>query len=436
MTDQTCQHMINYHSHCLCLRYIPYSVILFQPFMSNPRALQNRFIMSIVNYLLAPAIATIATNQSCFYYLFNLHAPVTSLTTINVCETFYIDPTNPSETSCLSSTATKFSTLFYPQFQYSYACGSALLVTYIPVLMYTYIAAGFIAPLGRYFLALNPILLRPFSIVHDIFFVEPRSTETKLQQENEIRNGIIRVRGPGVVVTLVLHSTVLLTFGMACPILGIAVAVTIINDSIVWKLLVGRYLIMVAFIRQIFMSSTDMVAWNNPIHAETIDSNELKGMFVGSPNTNLNRPNHDAGPNRDSHGMQPTSHTKPNIIFDLELMELDNKDAWRGLFCCCFLSVWTVVIFWALLFFDMVGDIYTDDSAMACTLCYGVLLSFVLYGYSYIIKRHDRYNVFKKFTDKFCERIHLDEILRNRNMLNEGATGTNDRSTAENASKQ
>lgn len=324
--------------------------------------------MSIVNYVIAPAIATLATNQSCFYFVFNLHSPVTSSSTISVCDVFYVDITNPTQTVCASSVATTFTTSFYPQFQYSYACGSALLVTYIPVLMYTYIAAGFIAPIGRYFLAMNPSYLKPLSIVHDIFFVESRTTETIFQRENEIRNGIIRVRGRGVVVTLLLHSTVLLTFGIACPILGIAVAVTILNDTVIWKLLVGRYLIMIAFIRQIIQ-----------VHASK----------------------------------RPTQYAMDNTtITDLEIMERDNQDAWRGLFSCFVLAIWVVVIFWSLLFFDMIGDIYTDNEAMATTLCYGLSIPVMILLYKYaMMGSWSSFNFMSTVTEKYLDEIGLDRVL-------------------------
>jgi len=56
------------------------------------------------------------------------------------------------ELCCKVEATTTFTNFSTPAFEYSYACGAALIVTYVPVLLYSYIAYGLVAPLARFVL--------------------------------------------------------------------------------------------------------------------------------------------------------------------------------------------------------------------------------------------------------------------------------------------
>ena len=47
------------------------------------------------------------------------------------------------------------------------------------------------------------------------------------------------------IVSLLLHFTVLMTFGIACPMLGVAIIATIVIQSHLYRLLIGRYVALV-----------------------------------------------------------------------------------------------------------------------------------------------------------------------------------------------
>jgi len=50
--------------------YISFASKYLKKIMSTNNSIRNRFVMSLTNFILAPCIATIAVNQSCFYYAF------------------------------------------------------------------------------------------------------------------------------------------------------------------------------------------------------------------------------------------------------------------------------------------------------------------------------------------------------------------------------
>jgi hypothetical protein len=350
--------------------YIPWSTRKLIPYMSLSRNMQNRLIMSLTNFIVAPGIATLVTNQSCFYYAFVEHDAVTSSANITVCLSFFIDPSGPP--TCVQTSSIAFFTSYYPPFQYSYACGTAMLVTYAPILLYSYIFSGLLVPLIRYIVAMYPQILKPklISFINEVFFHDAQIETANQNQgstvdhegetESDIRRGIFRVKGRGVIVISIVHMTVLLTYGIACPLVGIAVAFSIINDSFIWKMLIGRYVSIIAWIRQVF-------------HSEDGDM--------------------------------------PTMPADLLVLERDCKDSWRGLFACYVLCVITITTFWALLFFDMVADPYSDTDGEAAAISFGIGAPLLLVTYHKLISFYPKANILLTISHRLASSIGVEQVL-------------------------
>jgi hypothetical protein len=92
--------------------------------------MQHRFVMASFNQIIAPVIASFLTNQACFFYALYPTDPISSSMQFNG----YIFARNEYVQYSLS-----IFTSFRPPFIYSSNCGSSLLATYIPVMMYSYI---------------------------------------------------------------------------------------------------------------------------------------------------------------------------------------------------------------------------------------------------------------------------------------------------------
>lgn len=142
-----------------------------------------------------------------------------------------LEDANHCDICCKTRTTTVFSTFSDPAFEYSYACGASLIVTYVPVLFYTYIVYGLVVPLLRFVLTQSS----SYAIVQSIF-------RTYAYLFTDVDDVLGRVSGRDTVVMIMLHITVLMTFGIASPLLGLAIVVGILVDCNMFKLLTGSYI--------------------------------------------------------------------------------------------------------------------------------------------------------------------------------------------------
>lgn len=417
--------------------YVPWASRRLSFFMSLPRSMQNRFIMSITNFIVAPCIATLIVNQSCFYFVFKSADSISSYVFINLCELAIPCVDQSSQTIAFTSS-------FVPSFQYSYACGSALLVSYTPVLLYTYVANGFIVPVYRYLLSIYPSF---FNLV---------SFSLNLCYWKSEKASLMRVRGRDIIIMNLLHLTVLFTFGLASPILGITVIFAILADYLSVKILIGRCLAM-AIERKSTETNLRQKSDNRSkiledalLAAATgtrIDADQTTLNPLSSTNANIirksklsiiksdrrSKTSESLGNIRDSdfntfevaqenlgfHSINETESDRSaakglnkssssqslaaaenqnkskslrwsllssfysssydtSVTVDINILEFrDMRDSWRGLFACYKLMIFTVSIFWSLLFFDMLADSYNIVIG-GVVASYGLTLPFVL----------------------------------------------------------
>jgi hypothetical protein len=190
-----------------------------------------------------------------------------------------------------------------PPFVYSYQCGSVILSNYIPVFLYSYVVAALVAPFFRVFIVhcplsvlnkyLPPVLYNAFirgtlfecddminqnaelshvttsmtllarvagtavdppppdaaSAVISPVSVAPTTLPSATPASAASGSGgrpLLEVRplfdAPNVVAKRLLDIAVMLTFGLACPILGLAVAFSVVVNAGVWRIMIGKYL--------------------------------------------------------------------------------------------------------------------------------------------------------------------------------------------------
>lgn len=219
--------------------------------LSPVNIMRHRYVMLVVNFIFSPCIATLMSNQACFYYVFFAYPSLTASFSDSICN--YELNVQTMTLQCTSTTTENFHASFIPPFLYSYHCGASLLVTYIPVLLYAYAMSGMIMPIVRILILLYPSLrsyVYPLAIFRDEY-------NNILVQNDDDR---VLVDGKAVVCTILLHLTVLLTFGISYPMLGFAVVFTIMMDIITRKLTLGKYIFLT---EQMYRKTAGYVGFSN-----------------------------------------------------------------------------------------------------------------------------------------------------------------------------
>jgi hypothetical protein len=233
----------------------------------------------------------------------------------------------------------------------------------------------------------------PFKVLRDLH-------TNRLLSQND---GRVVLDGKATIVTMMLHLTVLLTFGVSYPMLGFAVAFTIFAETVSHKLTMGKFL----FITKVFNSrkakhnigDTDKLAIVKPVNrAETLttttmrSSVQMKPLDVEQSNPEgadaavVSQYNNDFthppdSPGIDSENIDETNETAAlDLIIDedekaiiddynfdhrltaggndfaMQVLEESNRDAWSGVHACIWYFIMMVSAFWALIFFDMAAD--------------------------------------------------------------------------------
>jgi hypothetical protein len=182
---------------------------------------RNRLILSIFNLILIPCIATMAYNKACFYYVFQPADDIVSTIPIFTCNSVNVDGSCENyEKSFITSSSS-------PAFCYNYSCGSALLQSYIPVLIYFYV---------------NNLLFNPLCqiIKYGIFNIDEKKWRLGKCLKFIACVNHFSVDGADKLHDMIQHIFIFLTFGMASSILGIMIGVSILVQYFVDCVLMGR----------------------------------------------------------------------------------------------------------------------------------------------------------------------------------------------------
>jgi Leucine-rich repeat (LRR) protein len=333
--------------------YIPFSMSLLTQHSSGHKMWHYVFMLCML-LIIAPIAASAAGSQSCFYNLFvpapSIDSSYTSTTLSTECFAQVVDKfVNGKQVphfavGCLARTLpSTVSSSSDPPFIYSYQCGSTLLSNYIPVFMYSYIFSGLIVPICRIvlincskpFLArILPIFVYNFVVLNSLLDCEAAeksttasvlhaqhriSEETKVgntHSNNEVSKDLYVPNtskslfdGPNIVAKRLLDLAVIFTFGLACPILALAVAIGVFTNAAAWRIAIGK--------------------------------------FVSS---RMHLPDDEGG----------------RALLLLE-------ESCRGLLSGCKAALWVVIVvscmFWSLMLFDMTADVYGFTSGMTAVYC-------------------------------------------------------------------
>ena len=233
-----------------------------------------RQIMSIAYKIMGPILMTMSMDNECFYHAI-VRQPLQ--TTLHEKRTYYLEqslqyshsPIAYSYASAEASSSYLYANTSKIPWRYTYECSSSLLSNYVPVFIYMFTISGLIFPIvqlvglttdveklgpraRRVMTALfSPGSIRSATLERDMI-EQPRAQRrfTQMTTLDEKIYGIKRqgyskqqlFKGTDTMAAILDNMFVLLTFGMASPILAIVITMTIIIEITLWRLMIGRYL--------------------------------------------------------------------------------------------------------------------------------------------------------------------------------------------------
>ena len=213
---------------------IPRLLMIFPSLMRPKVRVKLHLTLLMFNSIVAPVLATALTDRNCLADILVSGDEITSSGSYTLCDV--IDTVTKN---CISSSTVTLSTSFQPPYTYSYQCSSAILVNFIPVFILSYSLLTFVQPILLasvvYFAnnsktALSSLILRTFPSILWMPHEVQKDEFRKVLFANPIISGLLH------------HVVVLLTFGIACPPLGVVIAISICVITFQWELIIGRYL--------------------------------------------------------------------------------------------------------------------------------------------------------------------------------------------------
>jgi hypothetical protein len=215
--------------------YVPQSLRCLK--LGDKSYLLCRCFMVLFTFVVSPLIATFFIDTSCFRYVVDGQPGVTSTFTTSVFTCDY----NCHESSSNSIKCQEIcfverdarhpeSSSVVPSWLYSYQCSSAYLVDYSPVLQFAYLTSGLVVPILQ-ILAINWYDQVPSALQGLLL--------GRLRAANHMEEAAVlkRVRNASysVFCNIVINVAVMITFGLACPLLFFAVCVYTWPISITWS---------------------------------------------------------------------------------------------------------------------------------------------------------------------------------------------------------
>ena len=275
-----------------------------QLYLQSKTRIRLHLLLLLFNSIFAPVIATGFTARSCFAEIF---------TGVDIIETngvYSLCATVNAKGECIDAKDLKLSTTFVPPYTYSYQCSSSVFKSFLPVFILSYSIRAFVQPLLLLCLMYviksdnNPIAITMFPSI--------------LWPTRSHRHELRKVMLPGAVVTHLLHDiAVMATFGVVSPLCCIVVAVSVCCSTLLWNIVVGRYLLIKS--RQSMSCSSD-----------TQD-----GSF-------------------DSGGVVPINTT--SVSASHMALEKACRGVWQGPMNAVWIIVDTACVFFSLVFIDIAGD--------------------------------------------------------------------------------
>jgi hypothetical protein len=293
------------------------------------RSLPHIVFMLLFVFIGSPFASTFCESSSCFLYVlvrpstisFSFSVPAMECSQPCVTKCNGIICVTTCQEVCAFSSEQNVSGSILPPWVYSYQCSSAVVTSYTPVLIVSYLISGVIIPLftiSSTVLSDNGVGAKSANLLPSAFhektlWLVTADTAAALLQQS---TGLAQRFGAKIMAKLFLNITVLLTFGLASPLLAVVIAfeaMTYFGSS---------YFIVERFVR--------LCSEGN------LDAHDVRETFVRSV------------------------HVGKYFLRE-----------------CCYITMGFIGVFWSVFVFDMIGDVYGELAGGLATL-FPILLPLTL----------------------------------------------------------
>lgn len=218
-----------------CVKAI-YSMAVLSLSDTLPKSLRHfHYLFTLISiYIVSPAIAILLISPDCLYFKLKPDQ-------VSVDYTYSLDIY-----SCLSTSGAcgiypqpvSSSVSITPEWAYSFKCSSSFLSSYLPILILTYVFRGIVTPLYHLlamtiFKSRSPIMSN--KLRREIYFVTTTDEDVSANFKYEFT-------ATEWMPNICFDVIIMLTFGLASPLLAILVTFCILVRTILLRIAIGRYI--------------------------------------------------------------------------------------------------------------------------------------------------------------------------------------------------
>jgi Leucine-rich repeat (LRR) protein len=193
----------------------------------------------LFNNIAAPSLATAFTDDKCYEQLIAPSCEIDAFYELPVCNIYELDVSTGLR-DCYEYIKLSIETPFNAPFIYNYQCSSSIIVNYVPVFLFAYAFLALMFPLVCCVLTHPAVYVSFPQRLRDIvptLLIPPETLQSNPQSPH-----VPVIRPDRIIATLMSHFAVLLTFGIASPILGFVIGVTVCILTYMHQMIIGRYL--------------------------------------------------------------------------------------------------------------------------------------------------------------------------------------------------
>lgn len=206
-------------------------------------------LMSVGVNILSPGIATLLLSPLCLYYKFN-PLPI-SFTYEYPYEVISMIEINGVANYFFSTIQRSATVTFTPLWDYSYQCSSSLTTSYLPKFVFLYTLNGIVYPLiklglitiSRNMKNIKKMLQRFGVINYGIFYaVEDEIGDDTITSSSLTTTALYALETLDTMPTLCFDLSMLLTFGLSSPLLAVVISWSMVFNTLILRLAIGRYM--------------------------------------------------------------------------------------------------------------------------------------------------------------------------------------------------
>jgi hypothetical protein len=248
MAIQICFSLLD-HLWNLVVSYLLLTSNLFHfHFLHHSSKYSLYLLLLLVNSLLGPALATMVTDEKCFSNAFVGIDSVQSQVTYQYCDY------QLSNLDCSRSDSISLTMEFIPPFLYSHECYAAVIKHFLPIIILNQCNSAFLRPLLWHLFSLQKNLSK--SQIHFLksfgfpIALWPNIESDSSQPDLPLRPSSSSSSSPAnitpynprkALTEMMHHIAILLTYGLASPIVAILVTCTLIISYRLWNAILCRY---------------------------------------------------------------------------------------------------------------------------------------------------------------------------------------------------